>query len=72
MTAGGDDLTAKRTVCFVGGPLDGHELDVSTWTEEEISTGVYHVVEGWEDRADYAPGTGGDQLLWHYRGPVPA
>ncbi|MFC9068825.1 hypothetical protein [Streptomyces harbinensis] len=63
-------MPTPRTARLIGGPLDGHELDVSTWTEEEIRTGVYHVVEGWEERADYEPDAG-DPLAWKYQGPVP-
>ncbi|MGW5352173.1 hypothetical protein ACWERV_16890 [Streptomyces sp. NPDC004031] len=61
-----------RLVRYVGGPLDGQEMDVSDWADEDIEGGVYQVVDGWEDRADYSPDEGEDPLLWHYRGPVPA
>lgn len=61
-----------RTVQYIGGPLAGQILDVSDWTDDEIRTGVYQVVRGWVDRADYEPDPGGDPLLWRYRGPVPA
>jgi hypothetical protein len=61
----------ERIVRYVGGPLDGAELDVSDWAEGEVRGGVYQVVDGWTDRADYEPDPGGDPLLWRYRGPVP-
>lgn len=61
-----------RTVRYVGGPLDGETLDVSGWSDEEIRTGVYQVVDGWVDRANYEPDEGRDPLQWRYRGPVPA
>lgn len=63
-------MTGRRLVRYVGGPLDGETLDVSGWSDDEIRTGVYQVVDGWADRADYAPDEGGDPLLWRYRGPV--
>lgn len=59
-----------RTVTYMGGPLDGQALDVSGWSEESVRGGVYQVVDGWEDRADYEPDEGGDPLVWRYRGPV--
>lgn len=61
----------SRVVRYVGGPLDGQELDATGWTDEQLRTGVYEIVDGWADRADYEPEPGGDPLLWHYRGPVP-
>lgn len=60
-----------NVVRYVGGPLDGKQLDVAGWTPEEIRTGVYEVVDGWSDRAGYEPEPGGDPLLWRYRGPFP-
>jgi hypothetical protein len=60
-----------RIVRYLGGPLDGQELDVSGWADEDVRTGTYQVVDGWVDRADYSPDEGGDPLLWHYRGLVP-
>jgi hypothetical protein len=57
---------------LVGGPLDGHTVDVTTWAPEGIGTGVLHVVEGRGDRADDEPEPGGDPLCWIYRGPVVA
>lgn len=59
-----------RIVHYVGGPLDGERLDVSSWSDAEVRQGVYQIVDGWEDRADYAPDAGGDPLVWRYRGPV--
>ncbi|MFF3730891.1 hypothetical protein ACFYXM_11355 [Streptomyces sp. NPDC002476] len=59
-----------RTVNFLGGPLDGHELDTTDWPIDDITTGVYHVVHGWEARAEYTPDPDGDPHRWHYRGPV--
>jgi hypothetical protein len=61
-----------RIVRYVGAPLDGKALDVDRWTDEEIATGAYEVVDGWMDRADYEPDPGGDPLVWQYRGPVGA
>lgn len=58
-------------VQYVGGPLDGKHLDVSSWTDEEIRTGTHEIVPGWTDRADYEPEAGDDPLIWLYRGPVP-
>lgn len=60
-----------RIVRYVGGPLDGQEMDVSDWSEESLRQGVYQIVDGWLDRADYSPDPDGDPLLWRYRGPVP-
>lgn len=60
----------SRVVTYVGGPLDGERLDVSSWSEESVRQGVYQVVDGWADRADYAPDPEGDPLVWWYRGPV--
>lgn len=42
--------TTPRLARFVGGPLDGHEVDVSDWTADAIRTGVLHVVPGWFGR----------------------
>ncbi|MEE4546424.1 hypothetical protein V2S66_31230 [Streptomyces sp. V4-01] len=61
---------SARVVRYVGGPLDGLELDVSGWLDDDVRTGVYQVVDGWVDRAHYEPDAGGDPLLWLYRGPV--
>lgn len=55
---------------YVGGPLDGQEMDVSGWGEEAVRRGVYQIVDGWEDRADHSPDPTGDPLVWHYRRPV--
>lgn len=60
-----------RVVRYLGGPLDGQTMNAEGWTEEETREGVYQVVDGWEDRAEYSPDPGDDPLLWHYRGPVP-
>lgn len=60
-----------QLVRYVGGPLDGKELDVSGWSPQEIRTGVHEIVDGWELRADYEPVSDGDPLVWVYRGPVP-
>lgn len=60
-----------RIVRYVGGPLDGKELDASDWSDEEIRSGTYEIVDGWADRADYEPDDDGDPLVWKYRGPVP-
>ena len=59
------------TVRYVGGPLDGQTMDAAGWTEEELRTGSYQIVDGWTCRADYEPDPGGDPLLWRYRGEVP-
>lgn len=61
-----------KTVQYLGGPLDGKTMDVSAWPLEQIRTGVYEIVPGWEDRADYCPDEGCDPLIWRYRGPVMA
>lgn len=61
---------SPRTVRYLGGPLDGQELDVSDWTDEQIATGVYRIVHGEVDRAAYAPVEGGDPLEWHFEGMV--
>ncbi|ONK09415.1 hypothetical protein [Streptomyces sp. MP131-18] len=60
----------KRIVHLTGGPLDGLTMDATDWTDEEVAGGTYHVVHGWEERADYATEPGGDPFVWHYRGPV--
>jgi hypothetical protein len=60
-----------RLVRYVGGPLDGKAMDVSGWSEEQVRGGVYEVVPGWEQRADYEPEPDGDPLVWQYRGIVP-
>lgn len=62
---------SPRIIRYVGGPLDGKTLDASGWTAEEIRGGGYEIVDGWTDRADYEPDSGGDPLVWRYRGPVP-
>lgn len=63
-------MVAMPHVTYLGGPLDGQEMDVSDWTPEQIRTGVYQIIDGWEDRADYSPDKDGDPLVWRYRGPV--
>lgn len=65
------DGPTPRTVTYLGGPLDGQQMDVTEWTEESIRQGVHQIVDGWADRADYEPEPGGDPLVWRYRGPVP-
>lgn len=64
-------MVAERTVRYVGGPLDGQQLDAAGWSDEELATGTYEIVPGWADRADYEPAPGEDLLVWHYRGPAP-
>lgn len=64
-------MSERRIARFAGGPLDGHEVDVTGWSESDVATGVLHVVDGWELRADYEPDAAGDPLLWLYRGPHP-
>lgn len=59
-----------RIVTYVGGPLDGETMDVSSWSDAAVRQGVYQVVDGWADRADYSPDPDGDLLAWRYRGPV--
>ncbi|MFF5589717.1 hypothetical protein [Streptomyces hygroscopicus] len=61
----------QRTLRYLGGPLDGEEIDATDWTDEDLRIGAYVIVDGWQDRADYSPEPGGDPLVWHYRGPVP-
>lgn len=68
-TGGAGGVT--RVVRYVGGPLDGQVLDATGWTDEELATGSYEIVDGWTDRADYEPDPDGDLLVWRYRGPVP-
>ncbi len=63
----------QRIVRLLGGPLDGTEVDVTGWMDEDISLGAYHFVDGWDDeRADYSPAPGAAPLRWLYRGPVTA
>lgn len=69
--AGRQGCFVTELVRYVGGPLDGKALDVSSWTPEEISAGTYEIVDGWTARADYEPEPGGDPLVWLYRGAVP-
>lgn len=65
-------MTARRTVELVGGPLDGHRLDVTGWTLDELETGVAHIVDGWIDRACYAPPAGEvGAARWPYEGDLP-
>ena len=45
----------QHTIRYVGGPLDGEEIDATDWTHEQLQDGAYIVVDGWADRADYAP-----------------
>jgi hypothetical protein len=61
----------SRVARYVDGPLDGKALDVSAWSDEQVRTGSYEIVDGWADRADYEPDADGDPLVWHYRGPAP-
>lgn len=56
---------------YVGGPLDGAELDVTGWDEEAVRSGTYEVVDGWADRADYEPEPGGDRWCGRTAGPWP-
>jgi hypothetical protein len=44
--------TQQHVVTFQGGPMDGHTLDVTTWTAEQRATGVAHIC----DRSAYGPG----------------
>lgn len=60
-----------RTAHLIDGPLDGLQVDVTDWSDDEIATGVLHVVDGWEMRADYEPESDGDPLRWLYHGPHP-
>lgn len=60
-----------RIVRYVGGPLDGLEIDVTDLPGFDVTGGAHQVVDGWADRADYEPDQNGDPLLWLYRGPVP-
>ncbi|MEC3994032.1 hypothetical protein VSR01_10925 [Actinacidiphila sp. DG2A-62] len=62
---------SARIVQYRGGPLDGQEMDASDWTDDHLRTGVYQIVDGWEDRAEYSPDPDGNLLVWHYRGAVP-
>ncbi|NUP46141.1 MAG: hypothetical protein HOW97_02325 [Catenulispora sp.] len=60
-----------RMLRYVGGPLDGKEIDATGWTDADLAGGGYEIVDGWTDRAHYEPDPGGDVLVWRYRGPVP-
>ena len=64
-------MSERLIVRYVGGPLDGEELDATGWDETQLRLGVYQLVEGWTDRAAYDPDPGGDPTLWRYRGPIP-
>lgn len=60
-----------RIVRYVGGPLDGKEVDASDWPDAELAGGGYEIVPGWDgERADYEPDPGGDPLVWRYCGTV--
>lgn len=61
----------RRTVRYVGGPLDGLELDAAGWSEDEVRGGSEQIVPGWADRVVYEPEPGGDPRVWLYRGAVP-
>ncbi|WP_030592966.1 hypothetical protein [Streptomyces anulatus] len=60
---------------LTGGPLDGQLLDVSGWTEEEITTGAYlitpHSAFGPGGRASYAPTFSRPGGPWVWEGDVP-
>lgn len=59
-------------VTLVGGPLDGHLMPVDGWAPADRADGVAHVVDGWADRACYAPPE--DNLYadqWPYEGVMP-
>ena len=62
---------SRRIVSYLGGPLDGLQLDALGRPDEELHTGAYVVVDGWGDRrAHYAPDVRGNPLVWKYRGVV--
>lgn len=52
MTAPEEHQEHRLVVEFVGGPMDGHRLDVTDWTPEQRATGVAHLC----DRGAYGPG----------------
>lgn len=58
----------QRVVQYIGGPLDGHEIEVSVWSETALRGGVYQLVNGCMERVGYDPDPGGDPLVLHYRG----
>lgn len=59
-------------VTLVGGPLDGHLLPVDGWPPQDRAIGVAHIVDGWEDRACYAPLEGDPGAeWWEYEGVLP-
>jgi hypothetical protein len=62
-----------RIIRYVGGPPDGQQLDADEllMSDADLRLGTYEIVDGWTDRADYAPDPGGDPLARRYRGPVP-
>lgn len=60
----------QRVVRYIGGPLDGREIDVTIWSETALRGGVYHLVNGRMERVMYDPDAGGDPLVWHYRGVI--
>lgn len=62
-------MTGRRVVRYVGGPLDGLELDV-TESDEDLAEGAYQIIHGSEDRAEYTPDPGADPLVWWFRGMV--
>lgn len=62
---------SQHIVKYVGGPLNGSSFIAPTeWTEDDLRTGGYIVVDGWEHRADYEPKPGQDPAAWCYRGPI--
>lgn len=60
---------------LTGGPLDGQLIDVTGWTDEEVTTGAYlitlHSAYGPGGRASYAPTISRPDGPWVWEGDVP-
>jgi hypothetical protein len=69
-------MTEHRLVELVGGPRDGHQLDVTGWTEQQLRDGVALIAEhgayGAGGRACYAPPAGDPHAdRWPHEGDLP-
>ncbi|OKK05312.1 hypothetical protein AMK09_37860 [Streptomyces sp. CB02488] len=60
---------------LTGGPLDGQLIEVTGWTEEDITTGAYlitpHSAFGPGGRASYGPTFSRPDGPWVWEGDVP-
>ncbi|MEV5864358.1 hypothetical protein AB0L83_32145 [Streptomyces sp. NPDC052071] len=60
---------------LVGGPLDGQLIEVTGWTDEEITTGaqliIPHSAYGAGGRASYGPTFSRPDGPWVWEGDVP-